>query len=730
MYARVHQVKALCDDPTEKRRPVVLCEYAHSMGNSTGNVAAYWALFDAEPAAQGAFIWDWVDQAMDHVDPETGIKYWAYGGDFGDEPNDAQFVCNGVVFPDRTPHPAAYEMKYLQAPLKMKLIRNYSQKSDSYPKGTTDASAVEDGKGIAGQKGRLNEKEEIFNTALGINFFNKEYFISTEWLEIRWRIIVNGVPYCPYTGDYANKELSEAFLESFWHPLSDDYIEPIAPRCSKTYTLFLWDLVKRELCGKFSFLPEVFINVQARLKEKHCWADAGFVVCEMQEEFHIPEEEFATYRATKMTNTDEKATHTYKKARLVSPTKTTQKRQLLLETTPCAPLSSPAISLFKRDLILESNDGSASISIDYTTGLITSYKVQGKEMFTTPLKLCFYRAPTDNDRGGSGGTSYAARWKEAGLDRLITKPGSCEVTFNNATKEVKAHWTLVPEKLDDSAAKAAATLVEGVGVGEVGGMHWLSEGPSTDENEQLHEIVEEERSSSTEGHIDVHLTCRFQEERDNRLELRWEIDTTNALPAPLGKGLMKSFPRVGIEFGVAPCCYSPDGAKPIEDIETVFGGRWYGRGPHESYPDRKSSALVREHRFDDLEELHVPYVFPSESGGRCDTRSLTLESKIHLAEDDPRIETHKDSTYKDINVTVDGQPFQFSASPYTVAEFERARHNHELRATEGGCIHVHIDAAHMGVGGDDSWSPTVHDEYLVAPKKYEFTVIVKGEIGS
>ncbi|KAL4534529.1 hypothetical protein Ndes2526A_g05420 [Nannochloris sp. 'desiccata'] len=726
MYARVHQVQALCSDPDE-HRPVVLCEYAHSMGNSTGNVAKYWALFDAEPAAQGAFIWDWVDQAMDHVDKQTGVKYWAYGGDFGDEPNDAQFVCNGVVFPDRTPHPAAYEMKYLQAPLTMKLIPNSSQKADSQE--AEDAAAVKRGK-ESRPKGHLDEEEEKNFRGLAIKIFNKEHFVSTEWLEIRWTMIVNGVPYCPFSGKYDHGERSE----DSWYLLIDDDTEHliIAPRCSKICELFQeedWNATKQELCAHVPLVPEIFINVQARLKEKHCWANAGFVVCEMQEEFHVSEEEFLQYKDTTRTNTNGRATPIFKRPQLISPTRTAQKGQLPMQVNPRAP---PPLSLASSPLILETTDRRASISIDTTLGLITSYEVKGREMFAAPLRMCFYRAPTDNDRGGSGGTSYAARWKAAGLDRLITKPGSCKVTINNETKVVTAQWTLVPaEKLDDIAAEAAAALVEGVGVGELGGMHWLSEAPSLGGNEHFQDGVKEE-SGRAEGHIDIKLTCRFEEETDNHLELRWEIDTTNALPAPLSKGLTKSLPRVGIEFGVTPSIwgsYFSDGERiNLEGVDTSFGGRWYGRGPHECYSDRKSGALVQEHRFKNLDELHVPYVYPSESGGRCDTRSLTLESKTNLADAEVRGEAHQNLSYKDIRVILDGQYFQFSASPYSVAEFERARHNHELCATKGGCIHVHIDAAHMGVGGDDSWSPTVHDEYLVPPKMYEFVIKLKGEI--
>jgi beta-galactosidase len=124
MYARVHQALALGNDPGETR-PVILCEYAHAMGNSTGNLREYWEAFESHPRLQGGFIWEWADQAMlkPFVLPNgTTAKRWAYGGDFGDEPNDAQFICDGLVWPDRTPHPAAFEAKALQAPIAIELV--------------------------------------------------------------------------------------------------------------------------------------------------------------------------------------------------------------------------------------------------------------------------------------------------------------------------------------------------------------------------------------------------------------------------------------------------------------------------------------------------------------------------------------------------------------------------------------------------------------------------------
>ena len=104
-----------------EQRPIILCEYAHAMGNSLGNFSDYWDAFRQHERLQGGFIWDWVDQGL-NAHSEDGTHYWAYGGDFGDQINDRQFCINGLIFPDRTPHPALLEAKRVQQPLQFALI--------------------------------------------------------------------------------------------------------------------------------------------------------------------------------------------------------------------------------------------------------------------------------------------------------------------------------------------------------------------------------------------------------------------------------------------------------------------------------------------------------------------------------------------------------------------------------------------------------------------------------
>ncbi|MCG7587330.1 glycoside hydrolase family 2 TIM barrel-domain containing protein, partial [Photobacterium sp. OFAV2-7] len=133
MYSRVDQdqpfdavpkwaIKNWISRPDENR-PLILCEYAHAMGNSLGSFDKYWQAFREFPRLQGGFIWDWVDQGISKWD-EQGQHYWAYGGDFGDEQNDRQFCINGLVFPDRTPHPGLEEVKHAQQFFQFKVLED------------------------------------------------------------------------------------------------------------------------------------------------------------------------------------------------------------------------------------------------------------------------------------------------------------------------------------------------------------------------------------------------------------------------------------------------------------------------------------------------------------------------------------------------------------------------------------------------------------------------------
>ena len=111
MYPSPQNLEEIASDP-DISKPIILCEYVHSMGNSTGNLEVYWDVINTHKNIIGGLIWDWVDQGL-YKEDENGKMFWAYGGDMGDKVNDANFCINGIVQPDRTPEPEYYEVKHI-----------------------------------------------------------------------------------------------------------------------------------------------------------------------------------------------------------------------------------------------------------------------------------------------------------------------------------------------------------------------------------------------------------------------------------------------------------------------------------------------------------------------------------------------------------------------------------------------------------------------------------------
>ena len=132
-------------------RPMILCEFSHAMGNSNGSIADYVDAFFDEPALGGGFVWEWRDHGFAETDDQDRF-FWAYGGHFGDDPNDVNFCCDGMVGPDLTPHPGLREYQWAARPVR--------------------GEYVGDGK---------------------IRFINRRAFTGTDDLELIWTLQRNGV---------------------------------------------------------------------------------------------------------------------------------------------------------------------------------------------------------------------------------------------------------------------------------------------------------------------------------------------------------------------------------------------------------------------------------------------------------------------------------------------------------------------------------------------------------
>lgn len=184
MYPRIEHLEEYAQGNPSK--PLVMCEYAHAMSNSVGNLQDYWDVIEKYPVLQGGFIWDWVDQGLLTTD-ENGEAYWAYGGDLGgqDMQNDVNFCINGLVFPDRSPHPALWEVK--------KVYQYIDFNAENPESGVTE-------------------------------IINKYDFINLDRFNFSWRLLKDG------------EEISKGDLPKM----------NVAPRSGKTVALNLGGLIKGE----------------------------------------------------------------------------------------------------------------------------------------------------------------------------------------------------------------------------------------------------------------------------------------------------------------------------------------------------------------------------------------------------------------------------------------------------------------------------------------------------
>ncbi|XP_011000564.1 PREDICTED: beta-galactosidase-like [Populus euphratica] len=528
MYMRVWDIVKIAKDPAESR-PLILCEYSHAMGNSNGNIHEYWEAINSTFGLQGGFIWDWVDQGL-LKDSGDGTKHWAYGGDFGDTPNDLNFCLNGLTWPDRTPHPALHEVKHVYQPIKVSL------------------------------------KESR------IKITNTHFFQTTQGLEFSWATQGDGY------------EIGSGILS----------LPPIEPQSS--YELE-WESGPWYPLLASSFAEEIFLTITTTLLHSTRWVEAGHVVSSSQ---------------VQLPTTRKILPHVIK----------TTDAKVLIETLG--------------DIVKVRLPSFWEITWNIQTGSVESWKVGGVPVMNKGIFPCFWRAPTDNDKGGEK-KSYYSRWKEARIDSIVYHTKSCSVksTANDIVK------------------------IEAVHVGATS--------------------CEEGSSSHSNALFTVNMIYTVYSSGD--LIIECNVIPSSELP-PL--------PRVGVELHLE---------KSVDQI------KWYGRGPFECYPDRKAAAHVGVYE-QNVSDMHVPYIVPGECSGRADVRWVTFQNKDGVG--------IFASTYGS------SPPMQMSASYYSTVELDRATHKEEL--AQGNDIEVHLDHKHMGVGGDDSWSPCVHDNYLVPAAPYSYSI--------
>lgn len=215
-------------------RPLIQCEYNHTMGNSGGGFREYWDLVRRYPNFQGGFIWDFADQGLRGTSKVTGRSIWMYGGDEGRYPaSDHNFNCNGVVLPDRTPNPHAYEIKHC--------YQNFWVRKLDMNNGTAEV-------------------------------YNENFFRDMSNIDVFATILVDG------------KEVLVSQITEF---------SGLAPQQSRTISLLELSLA-RDVLGIMHNNPsaEILANIEFRLRDCEPLLPAGWIVARQQ--FSLQEHSFAS----------------------------------------------------------------------------------------------------------------------------------------------------------------------------------------------------------------------------------------------------------------------------------------------------------------------------------------------------------------------------------------------------------------------------------------------------
>ncbi len=299
MYSDLYQLVNLSESP-HINRPIMLCEYMHAMGNSVGGIKDYWDEIRKRPNLIGGFIWDMKDQGISQVTPE-GDHYFAYGGDFGDFPNNDNFCFNGVFAPDGTPNPHAWEVKYTYQPAEFTLV-------DS--------------------------------TSCTVRVLNRLSHTSLNQYDCRWELFEDG------------KSIQSGSLS----PLD------IFASESALVTIPLKKV-------KFNDDKEYWVRMSLHESKDRLWCEKGFEVA---------------------------------KERMLLRAKVTEEK-------PYSSTSKAALTVSEEGASYAVSTKKFSVEVSKDKGFMTSYKVDGRELLSSPLKPNFTRATVDNDVSADNGPFMAVQ---------------------------------------------------------------------------------------------------------------------------------------------------------------------------------------------------------------------------------------------------------------------------------------------------------------------------------
>jgi beta-galactosidase len=631
-------------------RPLIMCEYSHAMGNSNGSLADYWEAIRKSKCLQGGFIWEWADHgildkrsdgarsdgagaggARPELPPGPNasfVKPWRYGGDFGDSPSDLDFVCDGLLFPDRSLKPAMAECAYLFQPLEIAIQQDAglaemsgTREIDSSAQAAFvahTASAADatftSGSDSAANSGSAAGSAFAANSTFAAHADTQKALTSAPPLPDAIPILIRSRRYFEPIGPLVLKWKLQSANPDAPNPIAEGsmdigYINAksekklvIQPAGLKTESLGPAHSCECSLTiiiegsdPLFAFSPLTYG------KEAFVFSCRGRA--ESQQERHSLRADFS--------------------------------EQGFLCGLQISPNSGPAQPLL--------NPGGA------------------QSLMLSPLEPVLFRAPTQND----------------GLKNFIPLRGKPEFAFYY---ENKAMYPWLDAGLDELRAE----LIHSDRVGTILTWH--------------HRIL------TSKG-----IEC-------GQLWQEWNIENPAALVLRaryLLNDIVPEYPRIGLKTRLVP------GLSRIE---------WFGRGPHENYPDRQSGALMGRYQARP-EELIVPYIVPQENGARGGVRFLALEWAALSASAKPSKNASHARPYNpetgvpaaSVQLVIEGKtPFSFTISPYAEQELWQARHFDELAPLDEAFARgawLYLDIGQRGLG-TATCGPDTLERYRLFPGEY------------
>jgi len=335
MYPAPDSMIDVIKNPEEKR-PYVLCEYCHAMGNGPGDLEDYHKVFHSSERFAGGFIWEWCDHSAPLGKNEDGTDRYGYGGDWGERHNDGNFCCDGLVYPNRVPHTGLKEVKQVYRPVRVS----------------------------------RTEKAGVFD------FWNLLAFVDAgEVLDLGYEITVIG------------KDLSSSIIKQV-SGLSFS-VKPLAN--SEIIIPDFPDLSKYETC-------EIFIRFIFTAKKDELWCEKGFTVC--FDQVNISSEEIrknSEAEILKLASFSAKAVEVpvYEPGKRDANGKQENARaeiQKMIDFYKDSDSTSEAVNLNEKITA-----GNVTYNFNRRTGAFDSIEAGGTEILKKPLQFNFMRAPTDND---------------------------------------------------------------------------------------------------------------------------------------------------------------------------------------------------------------------------------------------------------------------------------------------------------------------------------------------